>query len=632
MKIIKITFYLLLLFFNKTLLYSQLSFCNGSKGDPVFIENFGSGLGYGPALSTLITSYTFISGTPNDGQYTLFNNTQMYPAWHNAPDHTPDNAANGTDGKMLLVNASVSPDAFYKRTVTGLCVNTTFEFSAWLMNVYNSTTVGVCSGSGIPVNVTFEIWDATETILLTSGNTGDIAGISNPIWTQFGLVFTVPAGQTTIILKMRNNGAGGCGNDLAIDDIAFSSCGDLGTISTNGVAGNVYNICQDQLPLNTTLTINIPNPSSHVFQWQYSLDGILWVDIVGENTPSYNIVNLNTTRYFRSKIAQDIANLSNPNCATVSDVFSVFVKNKPNPPIKIKDETICSNDPIPTLAVIVGTGESANWFDATNGGLLLQANSVFYLPTTSGTFYVETYIPNMTCSSSSRTAVSLTINPIPVVVDEKLYKCKLSSINLLSGISVQNYEWSTGEIIEDISTLNTGIYTVKITNASNCFAIKTIEVIDYIIPEISTINVNQKTVTIEMANSGNFLYSLDGINYQASNVFYNVTGGLRTAFVKEIHNCGLPQEMNFIVLVIPKFISPNNDGFNDIFEIEGIQNLPISNVTVFDRFGKLITQINSTNPSWDGTLNGKPIMADDYWYKINFTDGTENKGHFSIVR
>jgi gliding motility-associated-like protein len=90
--------------------------------------------------------------------------------------------------------------------------------------------------------------------------------------------------------------------------------------------------------------------------------------------------------------------------------------------------------------------------------------------------------------------------------------------------------------------------------------------------------------------------------------------------------------MNFIVLVIPKFISPNNDGFNDIFEIEGIQNLPISNVTVFDRFGKLITQINSTNPSWDGTLNGKPIMADDYWYKINFTDGTENKGHFSIVR
>ena len=195
---------------NYTFTFGQLGFCNGSSGAPIFFENFGSGSTYGPQLPAGVTNYTYVaSGFPQDGQYTLYNRTNLIPNsqnWLYSLDHTPDTEPNGLNGKCLIVNASNTPGQFYRRVVTGLCSNTTFEFTAWLLNIYNSASGG-CTGTGIPINVTFEIWNATETVLLQSGSTGNIAGTSTPNWNQYGLVFTMPTGQSAVVLKMKNNGA-----------------------------------------------------------------------------------------------------------------------------------------------------------------------------------------------------------------------------------------------------------------------------------------------------------------------------------------------------------------------------------------------------------------------------------------
>lgn len=147
----KIVFLLLLLVSNCNN-YAQLGFCNGSKGDPIFTENFGNGTNYGPALPAGITNYTFITGNPNDGFYTLYYRTNLYSTWHYSLDHTPD-ATDGPNGKALIVNADASTSGdFYKRTVTGLCINTTFEFSAWLMNIYNPNS-NFCGAGEIPIRI-----------------------------------------------------------------------------------------------------------------------------------------------------------------------------------------------------------------------------------------------------------------------------------------------------------------------------------------------------------------------------------------------------------------------------------------------------------------------------------------------
>lgn len=410
MRQLKIKFALLLLLVSANN-YAQLGFCSGSKGDPIFSENFGNGTNYGPALPAGTTTYPFANGAPNDGFYTLYYHSSFFqPSWHYSLDHTPD-ATNGTNGKMLLVNANAATSGdFYKKVVTGLCVNTTFEFSAWLLNLYNPTS-NICVNQ-IPINVRFEIWNASETVLLGSGNTGNIMGTPTPNWQQFALVFTTVS-ETSVVLKMKNNGVGGCGNDLAIDDIEFSACADLTTVSSPSVVGNTYTTCTNptSLQLNAATASAIP----YFYQWQTSTDGTTWTDIAGANNAAYTTPNLSSKAYFRVRAAQDLANLGNVFCSTTSNVFTIDVLAAPGAAVNDGDKTICSNEPIPALSVTTAAGTGVNWYNAPTGGTLLQANSASYTPTAAGTYYAETYNLTTNCIGSPRTPVVLTIIPLPDV-------------------------------------------------------------------------------------------------------------------------------------------------------------------------------------------------------------------------
>lgn len=603
--------------------YGQLGFCLGSKGIPIFTEDFGSGTGFGPALPAGTTSYNYVAGTPNDGDYTISSQINLNASWHNTQDHTPGD----TNGKALIVNASFTAGEFYKRTVTGLCVNTTFEFTAWLMNVFNSAS-GACDGTGIPINVTFEIWDATETTLLKSGSTGDINGTPTPVWEQFGLTFTTLPTQTSVVLKMKNNGVGGCGNDLAIDDIMFRSCGDFTIIATGPNHDMSFTACEDQTPTNVNLNVFSEGTNINVFQWQESIDNTNWTDIPGETSDNY-VPTITATKFFRVKVAEDVANLANPFCYTVSEVFTVNVVPKPIAPTSNGDADICSNDPIPTLSVIPGPGEQINWFDAPAGGNLLQANSASFTPTIVGTYYAEAFVPNATCTSDTRTPVVFSIRDIPVVTDGSATFCEGTSVIISAEIDNVDYIWSTGETTKTIRVTAPGIYTVTVTNDVGCSSVRTVTVTETLIPVIDEIIIDGRTVTITTSTTGDYEYALDGLDYQDSNIFYGVTGGVRTAFVR--NRCGRDLE-EFDLIILPKFFTPNNDGYNDTFRIEGNSMLPKVKIAIFDRYGALIIYLDERNSSWDGTFNGNPLPATDYWYKATFRSGKEMKGHFSLIR
>ena len=472
---------LLLVFLSyQTFTYAQLGFCNGSSGAPIFFENFGSGLNYGPALPAGVTNYTYVnSGFPQDGQYTLYYRTNLIPGsqnWLYSLDHTPDTQPDGTNGKCLIVNASNTPGQFYNRTVTGLCSNTTFEFSAWVLNILNANT------GGLPINVTFEIWDATDTVLLKSGGTGNIANTSTPIWNQFGLVFTMPAGQTSVILKMRNNGVGGNGNDLAIDDIMFRACGEFSTITNVGNPTSSITICQNQTIANNVLQVATTGTGTNVYQWQQSNDNINFTDITGETTITYLIPNLTTTTYYRVKVANDVANLTNPFCSTLSDSFAVNVTPLPNTPISNGDQVKCANQNT-ALSVTVNGNENANWYDAPTGGNLLQANSTTYSTNVVGTYYVEAFNISVGCISNTRVAVSLlpmptlTISGITTICSGEITAINVAvsdtsyTINWTATSSnVQGFSSGSGTSISQILTYTgttTGTVTYVITPVKN---------------------------------------------------------------------------------------------------------------------------------------------------------------------
>lgn len=321
----KVLIFLCISFFTKGL-HAQLGFCQGNSGDPIFTEDFGTGTNYGPQLPAGTTTYNFVgTNGPQDGSYTVGSSTFSF-GWNMPSDHTPGD----TNGKALIVNASFTTGEFYKTNINGLCENTTYEFSSWLMNILPSSG---CGGNGIPVNVRFEIWDITDTNLLASGNTGSIFGTVAPAWQQYGLVFQTLPAQTSVILKIINNGVGGCGNDLAIDDIVFKSCGDAITVE-DSTTNNTVSLCSSQTPFIETITAIPDNAvfSSHFYQWQVSNDGINWVDLVGENNAALTLTGVTTTSLYRAKVAEIAVNLNNEDCITFSDIYQINIAQAPAQP------------------------------------------------------------------------------------------------------------------------------------------------------------------------------------------------------------------------------------------------------------------------------------------------------------
>ncbi len=602
---------------------AQLGFCGGNSGTPIFTEDFATGLANGPALAAGTTSYAFTAGEPLDGQYTISSTTNYFD-WANVSDHTPGD----TNGKAFIVNASFSAGEFYRRTVTGLCENTSYEFSSWLINLLPANPG--CGDIGIPVNVRFQIWDETDTNLLAQGDTGDIPNRNAPEWEQYALVFKTLAGQTSVILKMRNNANGGCGNDLAIDDISFSSCGDDISLADNLNETGIIS-CEGQGGINRTLTAT-PDLSiftNHAYQWQQSNDQVLWTDIPGANSDSYTTPTLNTTIYFRVKVAEDAINLSNDLCNVLSDVFEILLVPVPMPPISNGDITLCANENIP-LTVSVAAGVRVNWYDAPIGGTLLLENSNSYTPTTSDTYYAESLSGSIDCTSDTRTALTYTINQIPQLVDETIAFCEGSTLILSADLDNVTYQWSTGENTKEISITSAGEYSATVVNAEGCSNSKTVSVVPVTLPVLDKIESDGSDIFINLEDTGDFEFALDGGAFQNSPVFRNILGGRYTINIRYGNNCGVVSE-EFIHLVIPKFFTPNADGNNDLFIIEGLEFFSSYELFIFDRFGQLLKNGTQNVSSWDGTFNGAAIPAGNYWYSLRIDD-TVRKGYFVLKR
>ncbi|MFM9826496.1 T9SS type B sorting domain-containing protein [Flavobacterium sp.] len=287
------------------------------------------------------------------------------------------------------------------------------------------------------------------------------------------------------------------------------------------------------------------------------------------------------------------------------------------------------------VSTSIGT---VNWFSAPTGGSSISSGTSFTTPTlpqgTITTYFTEAN--NNGCVSTNRTRLTITTYKLPDVTDETVVLCKSKTVTLDAKIAGMNYLWSNSGGTNQIFTVsNPGIYTVEVTSLSpeNCSKTITINVEEHDIPEIDRIDVNETTVAIYLKKAETYFeYSVDGINYQSSNIFLNVPGGLQTAYAREVNSCSFDTD-NFIVLIAPKFFTPNNDSYNDFWGIEGLVYYPNAELTIFDRYGKFISQLNTSKLTWDGMLNKIPLPADDYWYvlKIDQTK-LEKRGHFSLKR
>ena len=138
------------------------------------------------------------------------------------------------------------------------------------------------------------------------------------------------------------------------------------------------------------------------------------------------------------------------------------------------------------------------------------------------------------------------------------------------------------------------------------------------------------TVTV-IGGSGTFMYSLDEGALQDSNLFTNVSSGSHIVTVIDTEGCTY-FTYDLFIIGYPNFFTPNGDGFNDVWQIEGLQSR--DSINIFDRYGKLIKQLRG-DEFWDGSYNQELLPSTDYWFMVNYQENgitKQFKGHFSLIR
>ena len=601
--------------------------CSGSLGDPVVNVNFGTGSGFTSlptAASGTSTTYNNVSNNcPNDGNYAVTNTTSgcFSNSWFTLPeDHTPGDV----NGRMAIFNASYTVGEFYKQTVSGLCGSTTYEFAAWMANILTSIA---CGSAGIDPNLTFRIESLSGT-LLGSYSTGNITESNTLTWKQYGFVFTTPPSQTQVILKIINNAPGGCGNDLALDDITFRPCGP--TISVNA---NVPSICEGgSVNLNGSISAGYINPQ---FQWQQSSDnGVTWANISGATALNTSVSSAPAGTKYRL-LAAEQGNIgigycriaSNPVALTVYAIPKLTLPTTSAVPLEYcagtsVDLTDFSSVPSSTFTwqlnnTAIGLNQNSD-----NGQVpIFTAANPGNSPIT-GTFTVTGSANG--CTSQSQT-FSVIINPKPNVglgADQTICVGNTASLNAVAngGTPSYTYSWDNGlnnNANQSVSPTSTTNYNVIVTDTKGCKATDDIKVTVNQPPTFTNLTKTDAicygqsngSITVTAGGTGPFQYRLDNNAYQISNTFA-VAAGTYTVTIKDANGCTASKTIN---------LNQPNPMTADV---------TVKNVSCFDGTdGAITVNINGGKSpysySWsDGTTGGNSIVGRPAGtYTVIVTDG-----------
>lgn len=614
--------------------FANAQLCQGSLGDPVVNITFGTDA----SQSTTFTATNYISynyDCPNDGFYTLESSTSncFGSSWHTlSEDHTP----NDVRGRMMVVNASYAAGDFYVDTVLNLCSNTTYELAAWVVNVLKPSA---CSGNGIKPNLTFSI-EKTDGTILKSVNSGDIPATSSPSWKQYGFFFQTPEDVTNVVLRLTNNTGGGCGNDLALDDITFRPCGAKVIASVTGLNVDSIDICEGvikQFQLAAALSGEYANPAG---QWQASIDsGKTWRDISGESTLALNVKVDSTTpaqEYLYRLGVSEQNNISLSSCRIISNVVAINVNAKPDPAASNNGPLCEGNDlTLQTSGGIKYLWKGPNDYTSTDATATISKASL----KNKGTYTVTVTYAN-TCVNSASTVVD--INPVPkAVVSNSVSICE----GVTTGLTASGgtfYEWNPGVGLSNPNIANPSaspadstIYVVTVGDGAGCTDTASVAV--NVLkkpgadagPDVSVVSGSSIELKGSVAGSDVTYYWTPNIfidNYQSLTPTVSPPRDTTyTLHVKSNAGCGVAEDAVFVrvyqKVIVPNAFSPNGDGINDVWKIEALDAYPRAEVMVFNRYGQVVTKRKGSAKPWDGTYQGEPIPVGTYYYIIDLHEG-----------
>ena len=369
-----------------------------------------------------------------------------------------------------------------------------------------------------------------------------------------------------------------------------------------------------RVPLNATITTGEPSNFTQIDDicegTELTLPTASNNGITGVWNPTFDAFN--TTTYTFEPDDDQCATTAEMTVIVIPSIIPEFTQIDP----------FCFGDTPPELPIISNNNVQGTW----NPNIINNTETTTYMFTPDEGTCVETVF--MTISINELTIPTFNLNDI----------CLGETVQVLPVIS---NEGITGAWFPVPNNLVTTTYTFTPDNGQ-CANIttETIEVNTFNNLEITVENIseafdsNQMIQVSVIGGSNNYQYQLDGGVWQNSSVFQNVVGCYEHIVrVRDSEGCSNEPESSITILDYPKFFTPNNDGFNDLWNIKCLEN-QTAIISIFNRHGKLLRQFKTATPGWNGTYNGQLMPANDYWFIVSYYDKNgfqkEFRSHFTL--
>jgi len=401
-----------------------------------------------------------------------------------------------------------------------------------------------------------------------------------------------------------------------------------------------------------TLTTAVSG-SANVYEW--FKDGVA---IPNSNTPDLVLTNLQVTDTgvytceISSTIVTDLVLERNP--------ITLTVNNDGPTANDIDDIVLCDIDTdgfatfnldltaIESQVVGSQTGLTVSYFDGT-GSQITLTNS---FDNTTANQQDITVRVEASATCFDETVFSLIVNPLTVA--DVFSDVEVCNAYILPALSAGNNYYTatggTGTILnagEEITESQTiYVYAGSATGAEDCFDESSffVDITEVSIAEFDDVTACL-TYTLPTLPDGQDYYSEADGNGVILLAGDEISASMTIYVFAEENGCFSQSRFTINIdavacqgiesLALPKFFTPNNDSYHDVWDTSKLSGTGEIGIFIYDRYGKLLKQLdpNASNSAWDGMYNGKQMPSTDYWFKyLNYDTGIDLSGHFSLKR
>ncbi|MEZ7509130.1 choice-of-anchor L domain-containing protein [Cloacibacterium sp. Arc13] len=241
--------------------------------------------------------------------------------------------------------------------------------------------------------------------------------------------------------------------------------------------------------------------------------------------------------------------------------------------------------------------------------------------TSTGTYFLRLEHAN-SCPNWAKITVNIKTPKASTTLQNKTI-CKNTTTVVDAGTDFTYYKWSNGTEGETLhnATYGAGTHFVELKAENGCVYKQYFTISEAVDPVIDSVIEQGNSITVNVSGgTAPYEYSLDQINWQTSNMFYNLNRGIQKVYVRDSKKCSIT-EYEFSIIKLLNAITPNGDGLNDVLDYSDLRVKKEVKILIFDRFGKKIfSNENSTSYIWDGTENGRPLPSGSYWYILEWTE------------